>query len=95
MGDQIIGLAAAAIPTPANSIDEQWHIHAAVLMPRNATDGQRRDMKRSFYTGASSMILLINRMKESNLQTSVAVQMIAGWESELDAFSDLILRGEA
>lgn len=46
--------------------DEQYKAFAEMVIPENALDNQRRDMKMSFYSGAVALISCISILNAEN-----------------------------
>lgn len=80
------------IPT----IAEQWAEYAIAVMPPSASAVQRREMRRAFYAGTYSMLIIQRDMiGHPDVSVDAGVRALVGMLAECERFQRDMLAGEA
>lgn len=78
-----------------NTLQAEWERLEREVMPVNAPEVQRKEMKRAFYMGAFSVLKLMDRMAEQDISEEAGSLMISGWHDEVQLFAAQIRSGQA
>lgn len=75
---------------------EQWNEFSRRVLPVNASEVQRREMKRAFYAGAQAILfrVIVGFTPESD-PTEEDLRMIDGIDRELQDFTEAVKAGRA
>lgn len=65
--------------------DQWWQ----AIGPKGCAPVQREEMRRSFYSGAFAMFLMIRKV--ADLPKKAAVQQMKEWDAELHAFTNTLM----
>lgn len=75
---------------------EQWDQFARSVMPKDAPESQRREMRRAFYAGAQSILFrVIESFAPEAEPTADDLQIMEDLHNELQEFGKLIQQGRA
>lgn len=75
---------------------EQWDQFARTVMPKDAPQDQRREMRRAFYAGAQSILFrVIESFAPESEPTAEDLQIMEDLHNELQEFGKLIQQGRA
>lgn len=77
-----------------NTVQEQWQIFSALVVPKDAPEVQITEMRRAFYAGVEAM-LRIQWAIGGIENEEAAVAMLEGVHDECRRFSVEIARGNA
>ena len=77
-------------------IEKKWLEFSGMVMPEEAGQTQRTEMRRSFYAGAASLFETITRsLTPGQEPTDEDIAMLQGVHDELKAYFEALRRGEA
>lgn len=76
-----------------NTIDAQWRTFERLVMPEEASDLQRREMRRAFYAGFESALMMNLRVAAESEDAGVA--MLEGLHQEARMFARDVATGRA
>jgi len=76
-----------------NTIQQQWCMFEKTVIPVDAPQMQRQEMRRAFYAGAESMLRLQYGM--GDVSDDAGVAMIEGWHDECRRFAQQVAIGAA
>jgi hypothetical protein len=75
---------------------EEWDKFARSVLPLNVTPGQRREMRRAFYSGAQSILFrVIQSFAPETEPTDADLQIMNDLQTELQEFGESIQAGRA
>ncbi len=74
-----------------NFIAKAWGKFEAGCIPPEASEGQRREMKRAFYAGAWYLQLVIDRIGDDSVPENVGLHMLSMIRDELHEFAKAVL----
>ena len=78
------------------TVEEQWAGYAAAVMPPGAPPVQRREMRRAFYAGVYSLLLLCRDVLGSPLVSEAeGERALESQLAECEAFQREMLEGRA
>ena len=74
-----------------NFVQQLWDTYDTLMIPANATTGQREETKRAFYAGAKGILETIRVIRNNAVAKGQmsSVQMAQAWQTN-DAFIDKI-----
>lgn len=80
-----------------NTIQSKWAEFEKLMLPKggNFSATQRREMKRAFYCGAQSVLVLMYDMSDGAVSENAGIHMIQQWHEECQQFAEDIARGKA
>lgn len=78
-----------------NTIQEQWDMFSALVIPKNAPPIQQQEMRRAFYAGAEAMTRIQFAVGDKNMSEEAGVQILEGCNDELRRFSKQVMEGAA
>ncbi len=77
-------------------VAEQWDQFARGVLPRDAPEAQRREMRRAFYAGAQAILFrVIEAFAPETEPTAEDLQVMRDVHDELQEFGKLIQQGRA
>lgn len=68
-----------------NTVQDKWKGFSEAVMPKDASDIQTQEMKRSFYAGAFSMFSLMKEISDQHSEETAA-KMLDTLDQESQAF---------
>lgn len=75
---------------------EEWDKFARAVMPRGASEDQRREMRRAFYGGAQAILFgVIAAFAPESEPTEADLEIMHNLSSELSDFADKVKAGTA
>lgn len=77
------------------SMKAEWESFEAAVMPRDAGQVQRQEMRRAFYAGAWSMLCAVRDIGDDGVSEADGVVTLEAMRRELEAFQFLIKKGRA
>lgn len=78
-----------------NTIQQQWDFFNALVVPANAPDIQRIEMRRAFYAGAEAMMRIQWNIGGADVSEDAGVQILEGCRDELEGFAKQVTEGKA
>lgn len=78
-----------------NTVQEQWDYFASMVVPKDAPDIQRTEMKRAFYAGAEAMMRINFAVGVDEISVEAGMQIFVGCEEECRRFAQLVADGKA
>jgi hypothetical protein len=69
------------------TVAEKWVSFERACVPQNASEAQRADMKRCFYAGALSALVVMQGIADDDLSDDAGAAVIEGLMQEVQAFS--------
>lgn len=78
-----------------NTIAEQWGVFEARVIPKDAPQVQRLEMKRAFYGGAAGLLSMMLKIADSGMSDEAGGAVMDGWEDECQRFAQEVKRGAA
>ena len=77
-------------------IEREWNEWWAAVAPKDAPEGMKREMKRAFFAGSTSLFFALMRVMDADRDpTPDDMKKMERLESELTEFKEKVLRGEA
>lgn len=77
------------------TIRDEWLDFEDKVIPRDAPWVQRKEMKRAYYAGAWTMLMLSKELGDDKYTEESAVKILEKYESELKAFTAQVAKGKA
>jgi hypothetical protein len=71
---------------PGATFKDSWVSFDAAVVPEDAPQMQRQEMRRAFYGGGWAMVNLMLGATEGNVPDEVGAELLAGWMAEFEAF---------
>ncbi len=78
-----------------NTIQEQWELFAALVVPKDAPPIQRQETRRAFYAGAEAMARIQFAVGDKAMSEDAGVQVLEGCHDELRRFAQQMKEGKA
>ena len=78
-----------------NTVQEQWQIFEALVVPKNAPPVQRQEMRRAFYAGAEAMMRIQWNIGDSSVSEDAGIQILEGCRDELKRFAQQVANNAA
>jgi hypothetical protein len=78
-----------------NTIQEQWEQFSTLVIPKNAPDIQKQEMRRAFYAGVQATLRIQFEIGNSSITEVAGVAMLEGLHEECQLFASAVARGEA
>lgn len=76
-----------------NTVQQQWALFEAAVIPQSAPPVQRQEMRRAFYSGVKAVLRL--QFEMGDVSDDAGVAMIAGWHDECFRFAQQVATGAA
>ena len=76
-----------------NLIRKSWESYDRDVVPKDASDSQRLEVRRAFFAGAVAMQTINNVIAQPELPEAVGMKMLSAVQAELDDFKVGIGRG--
>jgi hypothetical protein len=80
-----------------NTLQSQWEEFERLILPKGGefSEVQRKEMKRAFYCGAQSVLVLMFNMSDGSIGEDAAVLMIEQWHDECRQFGKDVQAGKS
>lgn len=78
-----------------NTIQDQWNLFEATVLPKDAPDIQKQEMRRAFYAGAEAMARIQFAIGDKAVSEDAGVQILEGCHEELRSFASEVAQGKA
>jgi hypothetical protein len=78
-----------------NTIQSKWELFERLVIPKDAPEIQRKEMRRAFYAGAEAILQLQFVIGEESISEDAAMAMLTGLHSECAQFGQQIASGHA
>jgi hypothetical protein len=78
-----------------NTIQEQWNLFEVLIVPKNAHQVQRQEMRRAFYAGAEAMMRIQWQVGEESISEDAGVAILEGCRDEMQRFAMQVQNGGA
>lgn len=75
-----------------NTLQDEWEKVEHLLVPVDASTGQRKEMRLAFYTGARAMIYMQANMAAQGVSATAGGDMVVGWLDEVRSVVDLMIK---
>lgn len=70
-----------------NSIGESWRLFERFIIPKDAGEVQREEMRRAFYCGAESVLRINWNIGDKNMSEDAGIAILNGLRDECEAFA--------
>ena len=77
-----------------NTIQSEWEGFSSKVMHTDAPKRQRIEMRRSFYAGARSMLVILKEMADAGFSEEAAEAVLCGLDEESAAFFEGVVAGK-
>ena len=77
------------------TINQAWASFSTQVIPPDASDVQRREMKLAFYAGVAALAHLELHVADDSVSEAEGEAVLQAAHKELHEYKDAVLRGEA
>ena len=70
-----------------NTIKEQWERFSDLIIPQNAPEIQKEEMRRAFYCGVEAMSRIQFNIGDSSVTEDEAIKILEGIHQECELFA--------
>ena len=78
-----------------NTIQENWDSFNYLVIPKNADDIQRQEMRKAFYAGAGVMLNICWAIGDESISEEVGLDILESCNKEINMFLKQIKDGSA
>lgn len=78
-----------------NTITSQWELFNALVIPKDAPDLQRREMRRAFFCGAESILRMQIELGKPEVSENAGIAIMEGWHDECHRFAAQVVKRDA
>lgn len=78
-----------------NTIQELWDSFNMLVVPTDASNVQRQEMRRSFYAGVEAMCRIQFSITAPEVSEDEAVKILSAVNDELNSFAQKVQQGKA
>lgn len=78
-----------------NTIQEQWELFSTMVIPKDAPDIQKQEMRRAFYAGVEALLRIEAIIISSAVSKEAGMAMLKGVHEECKLFASEVAKGAA